>query len=545
MTLRRTRTLALLLAGCAPETPAPDTDAAAADSDTDIPPETDLPSPPERLSLVAGPACVDPTLRTSLGPLPMTAGGDFASQPVEPDRRERYTGGGVTAVDIDGDGDLDLLRPDPDAVHLWRRTAPDVLVADDDALPQPAPSRTNVITGADVDGDGDLDLVLGRDRALSLWRNDGTGRFTDATAAAGLDVAPASRVNGISLGDLDLDGDLDLLAAGFGAFGKADEQPGDRSSLWRNDGAGGFTHDPDALPAEVRDGYTFVAGFWDADRDGWPDVYVVNDFGHQYENRFVRNDAGTLRLRPEVGLDVSLQGMGLGIGDVDADGDDDVVVAGWGNNRLLLQESGQWFDVHATAGLDGDRAREQVIGWATELADVDHDGDLDVVEGFGHVRGQTTAPVQPDALFLNAGDGTFTDVGEAWGFAHPGQTRGVLAVDVDADGWLDLLRGDVTGPVTEQRARCGDAAWLTVRLDDTTVPNHAGIGARVEVRVGGRTWSRWVVAGGRSVLASGPSDVSIGLGDADHIDELTIVWPTGAPDHFFDLPVRHFVTVHR
>ncbi len=244
------------------------------------------------------------------------------------------------------------------------------------------------LEAGDADGDGDLDLVLAdwgpghnmtNDGGLThLWLNDGTGRFTDATAAR----LPAVKIRfswDLELTDVDNDADLDVLVS-------CKRCPG--GSLFRNDGTGHFTDDGRALP-QYTNNYEFEA--MDLDGDGFLDLVTLNDGEIVAENsssrreHVFRND-GKGRFRdatpawwPEaanVGEDDNMAAFL----DVDSDGDADFVVGSLsGPDRLLvndgkgrLQVSLDVFDGAPTPG---------TLGLA--LADLDADGRMDVVQGQG------------------------------------------------------------------------------------------------------------------------------------------------------------------
>jgi len=215
--------------------------------------------------------------------------------------------------------------------------------------------------------------------------------------------------------------------------------------------------------------------FFDYDGDGDPDLLLVNSdrwpdqrggaqsaptmrlFRNEGSGRFADVTAGS-------GLDVTFYGMGVAIADVDADGWRDVFVTALGRNRLLRNEGGSFRDITEAAGVAG--AEDD---WSTGSAflDFDNDGDLDLfvvnyvrwsreldfevdfrLTGIGRAYGPPTAfeGTQP-YLYRNEGDGTFTDVSRQAGVqtTHPTTGRpvakglAVLPIDVDRDGWMDLL----------------------------------------------------------------------------------------------------------
>jgi len=241
----------------------------------------------------------------------------------------------------------------------------------------------------DVDGDGDLDLVLvdwGAGNNMTndggvtrLWLNDGTAHFADATAAR----MPALKVRfswDVELADVDNDYDLDILVS-------CKRCPG--SSLFRNDGAGTFTEDPRALP-QYTNNYEFEA--IDLDGDGWLDLVTMNDGDIASETdqssrreHVFRND-GKGRFRD---VTASWWPPAANIGDddnmvafldVDSDGDADFVVGSLSGPDRLLVNDGQG---HLTMRQDvfGGEDTPGTLGIA--VADLDGDGRMDVVQGQG------------------------------------------------------------------------------------------------------------------------------------------------------------------
>jgi hypothetical protein len=272
----------------------------------------------------------------------------------------------------------------------------------------------------------------------------------------------------------------------------------------------------------------------------------VHDFGGSAPNVLSWNDGGTFR--PDdgsAGLNIAMQGMGLSWGDIDGDGTVDLAMAGWSRNVIMLgAREGSWFNATSSLRFEAHRTSGQSIGWSSMMGDLDNDGDLDIAQGYGHVYNQNVTSQQPDDLYIQQDDGVFRRKGAAWGFAHEGQTRGVLTVDMNGDGWLDLIRRDLIGPATLQLARCGEASWSIVRLQDEP-PNTTAVGAQVHFTAGERSWSRMISAGGQSVLSSGPEEAHVGLDDVEIIDQIEVVWPDGTRTQHPQLPTRRVITLTR
>ncbi|MEZ4361317.1 MAG: VCBS repeat-containing protein [Kofleriaceae bacterium] len=252
-------------------------------------------------------------------------------------------------ADLDGDGALDIVvsnenpfNPSPLGGAQNRIFLNDGTGAFEDqtaARLPPALDQTGAMVPGDVDGDGDLDLLIadrGQDRVLI---NDGLGVFTEETGARFPVTGDSTR--GAAVADLDGDCDLDVLAA------NSRNQP---MALYFNDGAGGFSAglwDVAPLQPETDSGVELV----DLDRDGDLDAYVVNaggfEAGHGFTggpDRYFRNDghgrfvdATSAHFAPP-----SAPTTDAAFGDLDGDGDEDLVTGQTGDNgdeRVFLQRS--------------------------------------------------------------------------------------------------------------------------------------------------------------------------------------------------------------
>jgi hypothetical protein len=257
----------------------------------------------------------------------------------------------------------------------------------------------------DLDGDGDLDLLAAGVTGLVLFQNQG-GVFTQAGALAG------GPVHDLALGDLDGDGDLDAIAAQAGG-----------SQVWRNDGQLQFH------PATLAGAYTARAvALGDLDGDGDLDLYLANsagDFQGQPDELW-RNDGQLgFALAATLGSQDARAGdsRAVALGDLDGDGDLDAFVGvNSGRPDLIWRNDGAFQFVQAGQLGSSDAT-------AVALGDFDGDGDLDAFAANG--RGQ------PDQLWRNGGDLAFSpwaDLGNTWSWS-------AATGDLDGDGDLDLLVG--------------------------------------------------------------------------------------------------------
>jgi hypothetical protein len=555
--------LALACLGCpAPGTGEPPGDRGPADADTDTDADTDadtdptgttdLPPVPASASSAGPVACADPSDRANLGSY------ELKHAPEMPLEGAFLAGGGIVAADFTGDGQTDFFLPSEQAVQFWIQTATGDLSEQHleafgvDTLPM----AVGGVAG-DLDDDGDMDLVVTRfDATIQVWRNDGSGRFADVSASAGVDQKVA-KWQSASLADWDLDGDLDLAV---GAYGEKPEDafstqlpPGDPSAFYVNDGDGTFTDRSDLLPAWVQEAYTFMTAWYDVNGDHYPELFVVNDFASWRHSEMLINLGGTgfaLAGAATTGFQQDFFGMGLGVGDVNYDDQPDFLLTSWKDVALLTTFDSAlgllWVDSAASAGITWHEG--QIYGWGTELYDADNDMDLDAVIGYGLWSAYPyNRDRQPDSLWLNRGTTplAFDEVADSpeWQLKDESVTRGVAVVDVNRDGWLDLIKRDLRADTLLRIARCGEAAWIEV-LPRQSGRNAFAIGAKVRVTAGGVRQTRWVQAGSSSMYTSLPPEVHVGLGDHATAD-VEIVWPDGRVSSLPNLDTRQRYTVTR
>lgn len=397
---------------------------------------------------------------------------------------------GIALGDVDRDGDLDLVLANTPRQYKWFSVPGQELLWLNDGAGRFAPATTALlpidndatldVALVDVDRDGDLDLLGMNESGNKLYRNDGRGAFTPAPS--GWIPADPGRRTRLAIADVDGDGDPDFATAHLRWSGS--EFVGEQNRLFRNDGSGTFTDvTASTLPAAID--ATVALSFGDVDGDGDPDLIAGND---GQTDALLFND-GRGGFADALGLSLpadSMQATTAALGDVDGDGMPDLFLGSWGRgeSRLFRNDGhGGFKDVTAQhwpgyrdftaalllADLDGDGDLDLVEGlygrevvhrndgrgrftpaWsagpsdltnAMAVADVDGDGDLDLVTGNG---GLAVGPPIQDRLYLNQGNLTFVDA-TARMPADQDFTQTVVAGDVDGDGDADLLFGTLEG----------------------------------------------------------------------------------------------------
>ncbi len=287
----------------------------------------------------------------------------------------------IKAIDLDGDKDLDLVTGGAYQTQLKLFTRNAGTWTDASAqLPQQLTSIGDVEAG-DVDGDGDLDLLLAEWGAMApsapgylggrtrLYLNNGQGTFTEATTTHMPDILMRWSWD-VELADVDNDWDLDALVACKRCT---------TSYVFINDGTGHFSDAPNALP-HFANNYDFEP--MDLDGDSDLDLVTINDGPQLREHLLVNNGMGVFtdetatRLTGTANPANADDNAAIWL-DADADGDADLLFATLGTDRLLLNTAG----VFALAPMATPNDTPGSLGIAA--ADLDDDGRLDLLQGQG------------------------------------------------------------------------------------------------------------------------------------------------------------------
>ncbi len=449
--------------------------------------------------------------------------GRFAAAPAPAGARESAYGMGLAAGDADEDGRIDLyvLNLGPNALlrneggARFRDATAEAGVGD--------PSWSVSAAFFDAENDGDLDLFVVNYIAWSLgseitctrvinespdycspkqylapapdvfYRNDGTGRFRDASAEAGLRTAFG---NGLGVVVLDQDGDgwSDVFVANDGTA----------NQMWHNDGGRGFADEA------MRRGFAF-------DQHGFAKA-----------------------------------GMGIAAADVDGDGDEDVLVVNQGgeSDSFYRNDDGRFlFDSTLQLGLGA--ASRPFTRFGVVLADLDDDGWPDLYEANGRVeRANDPAPgsdpyAEENLLLRGGASIRFEEVLPRGGTraALVATSRGAAVGDVDGDGALDLLVVNRDGPAHLLRNVVpGRGHWLAVRVLERS--GRDALDAGLSVLAGDRRRLFRVRSGSSYASASDPT-VHVGLGPLEEVQDLVVRWADGVEEAFGPAPADRTVVLRR
>lgn len=501
---------------------------------------------------------------------------------------------GVAIADFDKDGRLDIYavsKNGPCSLYLqvvdyrFMDIAKTAGVAADETIDGKAGA-----TAVDINQDGWMDIYLCRyDAPNLLFVNNGDATFEERAAEYGLDIKDAS-VHA-SFADYDRDGDLDAyLVTNILRFA---ENPRGRSDyLMRNNGDGTFSNVTEESGIwGVSQGHAAI--WFDPNHDGWPDLYVANDF--ETPDRFYINQGdGTFIDAVDERLPhVTYFSMGADSGDLNNDGLVDFLVADmrdqtrseymtgmeemgrglWEMERVSeLVPQYMWNALYLNTGTDHFKEMAFQTGmeatgwtWATRMADFDCDGFLDVFFTNGMVRnfvdadlvdrqnvvrtleGRATvwkrAPVRNEAnvAYRNQGDLSFSEVSKHWGLDHVGVSFGCATADFDGDGDLDLVYTNYEAPPTLVRNDFQTGNRLVVQLEGQP-PNRQGIGAEIVLKTPSGIQTRQIFTE-RGIVSSEPPQAFFGLGIHKMAESISVVWPNGKQSIIKDIPAGHRVTI--
>lgn len=520
--------------------------------------------------------------------------------------RNFYNGGGVGLGDINNDGLIDIYltgNQSPNKLYLNKGNFKFEDITDKAGVAGVKAWSTGVAL-ADVNGDGWLDIyvcnsgdIKGDDKENELFINNGDQTFTERAGEYG--IADKGFTTHAVFFDFDRDNDLDLyiLNNSYQAIGsfnlmknerpKRDALGGDK--LMRNDG----DHFTDV--SEQAGIYGSVIGFGlgitvgDIDKDGWPDIYVSNDF-FERDYLYLNNHDGTFRERlTDQMKSISGASMGADLADINNDGWPDIFVTemlprdnerlktvttfeNWDRYRYNVKNDYYHQFTRNMLQLNNGNNSFSEIGrltgmeatdwsWAALMFDMNNDGLKDVFVANGIYQDLTnqdylqyvsneevvrsivsgnqvnykklvelipSSPV-PDYAFQNMGNFIFVDKAAEWGIGEPNFSNGSAYGDLDNDGDLDLVINSINAPASIIRNQTElllpENRYLKFNLTGLG-KNTQAIGAKIEVIKAGQKFYVEQMPN-RGFESSIDPRPNIGLGKIDTVDQVKVQWPDG------------------
>lgn len=511
-----------------------------------------------------------------------------------------YNGGGVAVGDINNDGLPDLyFSGNMVSSKLYLNKGGFVF---EDITEKAGVGTSNWATGVsmvDINADGYLDIyvcIANKDSLKSknlLFINNGNNIFSEKAAQFGLDD------NGYSTQaafiDYDLDGDLDLymLTNAYETFNRnvlrsrlSNGEGASTDRLYRNNGDDTFSN-VSKEAGILAEGYGLGVAIADINQDGWPDIYVANDFITN-DLIWINNGDGTFNeSASKMVKHQSHNGMGTDIADFNNDGLPDIVVMDMLPDQNLRQKTmfpNINYDrfmmnlqkgyipqyVRNTLQLNNGNGSFSEIGqlsgihatdwsWSALFADYDNDGlkDLFITNGYrkditdldyivykseSNMLGTDNTRKQhaveslselPGAhihnfMFKNTGNISFNDVSSDWGLSKLSYSNGAAFADLDNDGDLDLVVNNIDSEAfiyKNSAEKLTNNNYLQIKLKGKS-PNNAGLGAKVTLYYEDKLQyhDHNLYRGYKSTV---DDVIHFGLGDIDRVEKLIVIWPDG------------------
>lgn len=535
-----------------------------------------------------------------------------------------YNGGGVAVGDINNDGLQDLMftgnmKPNKLYLNLGGLKFRDIT---NDASPD-MEGRSKAwktgVTMADVNGDGLLDIYVcysgktdNETRSNQLFINKGNNKFKEEAKAYGL--ADPGYSTQAAFFDYDGDGDLDMFLLNHNikkidnmelARYKNETDQLASNKLFRNDN-GHFT-DVSKTAGIVQNPLTFGLGIAIADinNDGWPDIYVTNDYNepdyiyiNTHDGKFAERSKDMLR-------HMSHFSMGVDIADFNNDGLPDIMTLDMmpeDNHRqksLQLQENYESFALMQTQGLykqymrnmlqlnNGDGTYSEIAqlagvsdtdwSWCPLIADLDNDGYKDIFISNGYLRDYTNkdflrywgdykikkamanepfllmdlikampSTALPNYIYKNNHNLTFTNKQADWGLNQQSISSSAVYADLDNDGDLDLVINNINlqASIYQNTSReVNKTSYLAIKLTEKGNNTNA-IGAKVWVYTG-KNIQYQEVNQNRGYLSCVSTTVNFGLGDQTGVDSVKIIWPDRTSQTLKAVKINQLLTVDK
>lgn len=435
-----------------------------------------------------------------------------------------YNGSGLSCVDFNQDGwdDISICTHDaPLKFYLNNQgnSFSDTLLIDYQA-------DVKSILWVDLDNDTDLDLVVTASLGYcKIYKNQGDLIFSDVSEECGLPQTLNALSYGVSAGDFDRDGWLDLYICNY------NWPSGETNWILKNNGD--FTFSNISASSEANDGNrrSFQSAFIDLEHDLWPDLYVIND--KNTRNSLFQNHEGEFHDKSvDSQADLYMESMSNSWCDFDHDGDLDVYVTnGPIGNAFLRNDAGVFVDIASELNM--------TVGslcWGALWFDFNGDSweDLYVCDIFPYLTDH-------NIVFMNNGDGSFTQQFPQ-GMSNDNFSSYACAyLDIDNNQMPDLAVVNTNGQNISVWKNNNDFNVVGIQLVNQQ-EIVGGIGSWVHVHGNGTVQNRYVISGD-NYLSQNSQKLFFAIGNELTADSVIVCWPSGWVDKFYDLPIDSLITL--
>jgi len=427
-----------------------------------------------------------------------------------------------------------------DALYAYRDNK-FVEISEEVNLPSKADTLTTIsVVSADFDNNGSVDLIISREDGLTVYYNN-NGKFSEQKIET--PINEKSTPVGITVGDIDKDGDLDIFLATYikkelmeGQTIFEDYSYGSTSELLLNNGDNSVTSITKTAGLDYIHN-TFQGALVDIDNDSWLDLVVVHDTG---EVRTYKNNGNlTYTMMPNPLTKKFAYPMGLAVGDYNNDGLVDFMFSNTGSTlpRLLakgdIKDASRFNEKWILFKNEGnftftDAAEEAKIAdyefsWGCTFADMNNDGlqDLMVAENYVDLAPNKLFRL-PSRLLIQKEDHTFVPTEKKSGVVNPHFAITSLVSDFNQDGYLDMIWVNIDTPSLAYLNKGGDNNYLKVDLGD----NGKSQGARIQVITENKTLTDFQVSG-EGLASDQTATAHFGLGKDTSIKSLKIFYTNG------------------
>lgn len=537
-----------------------------------------------------------------------------------------YIGAGVAVSDFNNDGLMDVFfhsnRGEPTLYKNLGGFKFDKIDLADGLFP-----KTGMGTGVsvhDVNNDGLLDLYLcytgpntlkGDAKRNVLLINKGDFKFEDQTEAAGLsDYNNSIQSHWL---DYDKDGDLDLFLVNTNSEFRLAvqvikkqqfiDQPelvtqiGAQDRLFQNDGTGKFTDVTYAAGIIPEIFFGFSASIGDFNQDGWPDIFVANDFTGP-DLLYINSKNGKFEERgTEFFKHTSYFSMGADISDINNDTYDDLIVLDMAPEDYMRSRTSMgmtdpvFFEsmvkneynnqymhnmLHINNGNNGFSEVAQLAeidktdwSWSVLSEDFNHDGNKDLYITNGIYRNITDKDIThfikqklrevgssnmsvstqnnllnelpseklSNYLYINNGEGKFDNQSTASGLSTPSFSNGAVAADLDNDGDLDIITNNLMHEAFLYKNNSPLNNYLNIKLEGIK-SNARGIGAKICVKTAIGTQCK-TINSERGMMSSMPTIAHFGLGKLASVLEIKVMWSNGQISHLGSVDANQILNI--